>query len=203
MGENLIEQPNHLLGYSGDMEPSPSAYHTFVTAADLFGSDIGTVEALTRASLPKWAQAAADASGPGAVNATALEKLLRIQHDLIFVHSVAAAEILTAVVPQLLASNFWILLPFSRGSVHLGSADAVDEPVIDPRFFLADFDLAATVATAKMAQQYWRSETLRDAVVAPIIPGPDVLPDDATDDQWESYVRETREFSFSLLFLGP
>ena len=197
VGENLIEQPNLILAYSGDLEPSSSAYHTFATATDLFGSDVAAVKASTLASLSKWAQAAVDASGSDALNITAIEKLLHIQHDLLFKQNVTAAEVLTVVAPQgLLASNYWILLPFSRGSVHLGSADKINEPLIDPRFFLADFDLNATVVTGKLAQSFWLSEPMNTVVTGPLIPGPNVLPNDATDAQWEAYVREYREFSF-------
>ena len=196
VGENLIEQPSLILAFSGDLEPSSSAYHTFATAADLFGGDLASVEASTLASLSKWAQAAVDASGNDALNVTAVEKLMQIQHDLIFKQNVTAAEFITVVAQGLLASNFWILLPFSRGSVHLGSMDKIDEPIINPRFFLADFDLNATVTTGKLAQKFFLTEPMSAAVTGLLTPGPDVLPDNATDAQWEAYVRGSCEFSF-------
>lgn len=199
VGENLIEQTNIVLAYSGDLESSASAYHTFVTAADLFGSDITAVEASTRASLSKWAQAAVDASGSDALNITAVEKLLSIQHDLIFKRNITAAEIITVIAPGLLASNYWYLLPFSRGSVHLGSAEQINNPLIDPRYFLADFDLNATVITGKMAQKYWLSEPMNTFVAEPLIPGSDVLPNNATNSQWESFSQQYCEFSSYFL----
>lgn len=200
VGENLIEQPNNILAYSGDLESLSNAYHTFATVADLFGNDVAAIEASTRASLSKWAQAAVDASGSDALNITAIEKLLHIQHDLLFKKNVTAAEVLTVVAPQgLLASNFWILLPFSRGSVHLGSAEKINEPLINPRFFLADFDLTATVATGKLAQRFWLSGPVNISVTEPLIPGSDVLPNNATDVQWESYAREYRKASSGFL----
>ena len=199
VGENLIEQPSLILAYSGEPEASSSAYHTFATAADLFGSDLASVEASTLASLSQSAQEAVDASNDG-LNVTAIEKLLRIQHDLIFKHNVTAAELLTVIAPQgLLASNYWILLPFSRGSVHLGSADKINEPLIDPRFFLADFDMNVTVATGKLAQRFWLSEPMNSVVNGPLIPGPDILPNDATEVQWETYVRATGKPPSNLL----
>jgi choline dehydrogenase len=200
VGENLIEQSNLILAYSGNLESASNAYHTFATAADLFGSDIAAVKESTQASLSKWAQAAVDASGDDALDVTAIEKLLQIQHDLLFKQNVTAAEVLTVIAPQgLLASNYWILLPFSRGSVHLGSAENINEPLYDPRFFLADFDLNATVATGKLAQKFWLSEPMETVVTGRLIPGPGVLPNDATDEQWEAYVRESSELRFQLL----
>jgi choline dehydrogenase len=192
VGENLLEQPNHLLINSGhDLDPSLNAYHTFVTAADLFGTQVKAVEESIRANIPRWARAVVDASGPGALNVTAVEQLLRQQHDLLFSKNVPAAEILTVVAGSILASNYWILFPFSRGSVHLGSANAIDKPLIDPRILLADIDLTMAVATGKLARKFWLTKPINDFVTGPVSPGPDVLPENATDMQWESFTRET------------
>jgi choline dehydrogenase len=199
VGENLQEQPNLILAFSGNLESSASAYHTFASAADLFGDDLAAVKASTRASISKWAQAAVDASGSDALNIKAVEKIMGIQHDLLFKCNVTAAEIISVVAPVgqgLLASNYWPLLPFSRGSVHLGSTDKINEPVIDPRMFLADFDLTASVATGKLSQKFWLSPPMSANVIAPLLPGADVLPNNATDAQWESYVRTQGESSF-------
>jgi choline dehydrogenase len=173
---------------------SSNAYHTFATMADLFGNDVTAVEAETQASISKWAQAAVDASGDDALNITAVKKLLQIQHDLLFKQNVTATEILTVIAPNgLLASNYWFLFPFSRGSVHLASAEQINEPLIDPRFFLADFDLSATVASGKLAQRFWLSPPMNSIVTGPLIPGPAVLPNNATDPQWKSYIQASSE----------
>lgn len=195
VGENLIEQPSHFLLFSGDLQDSSaSAYHSYVTAADLFGADLTAVEAATRASIPKWAKAAADASGARSVDACALEKVLKIQHDLLFKHNVTAAEILLAIAPDnILASNYWALFPFSRGSVHLESADNINKPLVDPRIFLADFDLATVVAAGRLAEKFWLSEPMKrkGSVTGPIVSGGWELPDNATDAQWRAYLRDT------------
>ncbi|KAL9108667.1 MAG: hypothetical protein Q9227_006613 [Pyrenula ochraceoflavens] len=192
VGEHLIEQPNHILAFSGTLDPCMSAYHTFATVTDLFGNKTAKVEASTQASLQKWAQAAVDASGKDALEINSLLKLLQLQHDLLFKQNVTAAEILTVSAPGgLLASNYWILFPFSRGSVHLGAADRINEPVIDPRFFLADFDLSAQLATGKLAQSFWLRKPMSAFVGDPLNPGPDLLPNNATDAQWEAYLRST------------
>ena len=192
VGENLLEQPNHLLVYVGhDLDPSLNAYHTFVTATDLFGAQVTAIKESIRANIPRWARAAVDASGAGALNVTAVEKLLRLQHDLLFSKNVPAAEVLTVVAQDILASNYWILFPFSRGSVHLGSANIIDKPLIDPRILLADIDLTMTVATGKLARRFWLTKPINNFVTGPLNPGPDILPENATDVQWESFTRET------------
>ncbi|KAH6632868.1 glucose oxidase [Chaetomium tenue] len=195
VGENLIEQPSHFLLFSGDLQDSSaSAYHSYVTIADLFGADVAAVEAATRANIPKWAKAAADASGARSLDACALEKVLKIQHDLLFKHNVTAAEILLAIAPDnVLASNYWALFPFSRGSVHLKSADKINEPLVDPRIFLADFDLSIMVAAGKVAQKFWLSEPMKTkgTVIGPIVPEEVDLPNNATNAQWQLYLRDT------------
>ncbi|SPO06060.1 related to alcohol oxidase [Cephalotrichum gorgonifer] len=194
VGENLVEQTNHAQAFSSNLEPSGAAFHVFVTAADLFGDELATVEAATRENLTGWAEAIVDASSNNALNVSVIETLLRIQHDLIFKHEVTLAEILTFGIGQegsdpVFGSNYWNLLPFSRGSVHLGSAEDINAPVIDPHFFLVDFDLDATVATGKMVRKFWTSNPMSDSVSGQIVPGSDVLPDDATDEQWEAFHR--------------
>jgi choline dehydrogenase len=187
VGENLIEQPNLSMGYTvaGDLSDSCSACHAFFTAADLFGEDLSEIEDSTRANLQTWAQTAVDGSG-GALNLTAVEQQFRLQHDLIFKRNVTAAEIITASPPGsgILASNFWILLPFSRGSVHLSSADNINTPVLDPRLFWVDFDVTASVATGRLARKFWTSEPASKYVGDNIFPGPDVLPDNAEEVNW-------------------
>ncbi|GAB1316822.1 Glucose oxidase [Madurella fahalii] len=194
VGENLVEQPSHLLRFSGNLEPSANAYHTFVTAADVFGADLAAVEEETRNSLSRWAQAAVDASKPGSLKASAVAKLLRIQHEILFKRNGTIGEVLTIVAPGgVLASQYWLLLPFSRGSAHLGSLDDIDEPVIDPRIFLADFDLAALTAVGRLAETFWRSDPMnvRASVVGPIPQGTTSLPNNATDAEWHAHLRDT------------
>ena len=202
VGENLLEQPNHLYAKAGNLPQSSNAYHTFVSMKDLFGSNVTAVEKSTYVSIPKWAKQIVTASGPGALNLNAIKKLLYIQHDLLFNHNVTAAEVITVVATGIFASNFWILMPFSRGSVHLGSADKIDEPLYDPRLFLADFDYTATVGIAKLAQKYWLSKPINDYVTGefPMPPGSEPIPDDATDAQWETFLRgPAREYLTSFL----
>ena len=200
----MIEQPSHFLLFSGDLQDSSaSAYHSYVTAADLFGADLAAVEAATRASISRWARVAADASGVRSLHACALEKVLKIQHDLIFKHNVTTAEILLAIAPgNVLASNYWALFPFSRGSVHLESVDNINKPLVDPRIFLADFDLATMVAAGRFAQKFWLSEPMktRGSVTGPIVSGNWELPNNATDAQWQAYLRDTGKY---LALLPP
>ena len=188
MGENLVEQPSHFLIFSGDLPTAWSAYHAYVTAADIFGARTAAVEAETRAKIPKYARAAADASGPGSLDVRAVEKLLQTQHDLIFKHNATAAEILIAIAGGgILASNYWTLFPLSRGSVHLKSVDNINEPLINPRIFLADFDLTTLTAAGRFVEKFWYSEPMKSRAG---VTGPTGLPNNATDAEWHALLRD-------------
>ncbi|KAI1122909.1 GMC oxidoreductase [Nemania abortiva] len=190
VGEYLQEQPNTALVYSGTQDPSGTApYATFTTAQDLFGDDKPAVKESTLAQIPSWASQVAAASN-GAVDAANVEKLFRIQHDLIFEQNVTLGETLTAFSGGFFYSAMWLLLPFSWGSVHLTSVDAIDAPAIDPKYFLVDFDLDVQIGLGRVAQKFFYTEPMAD-LVGGSVPPTDVLPLNATDQQWTSYISDT------------
>ncbi|KND87477.1 Glucose oxidase [Tolypocladium ophioglossoides CBS 100239] len=191
VGENLIDQPNVSLLYASKVTHNgTSPYATFATARDLFGSRVGDVATSTRASLRQWAEQAAQSSN-GGLNASALEHIFRIQHGLVFDKGVTIAEILTTAGADKLLSALWALLPFSRGSVHIRSADDIGGPVIDPKFLAVGFDRTVQVAAGRLAAEFWRTAPISDVVAGQYLPSSTVLPPDATDAQWESWTANT------------
>jgi choline dehydrogenase len=130
-----------------------------------------------------------DVAGERDLNVHAVTRLLEIQHDLLFKQNISAAEVVTTITPNTLTSNYWFLHPFSRGSVHLGSADEINNPIMDPRLFIADFDVYATMAAGKFAHRFWFTAPMAGKVNEPLAPGADFLPNNATDFQWEAYLR--------------
>ncbi|RNJ57061.1 hypothetical protein D7B24_006453 [Verticillium nonalfalfae] len=189
VGENLLEQPHHTLVYDGNLEESTNAFYTYLTAENLFGDRLAAVEASSRARIPEFARASVNASGDGALNVTVIEKLFTIQHDLMFKKNATIAEILTIIAVGLQFSDYWILFPFSRGSVHLSSKESIDKPLFDPRLMLADFDVQTTVAAGRLAKKFWQSEPVAASVGGQVLPDAATLPDDATDAQWETWAR--------------
>ena len=125
-------------------------------------------------------------------NPEAIEVIFRHQHDLIFNKKVAIGEI-TMTSSDQIASEYWSLLPFSRGSVHLRTPD-ITEPQkadIDPRFFQIDFDQECFIALSRLTQKLWATDPAAKQVTSRIEPKPDEIPADATDEQWMSYIRKT------------
>ncbi|KUI64913.1 Pyranose dehydrogenase 1 [Cytospora mali] len=130
VGENLQEQPNSesLLSLSNNLKVAgATTYSTFGTVEDIFGSNKSVIAASTNESLARYAQLVASASHDG-VNATALEQIFRVLYDLLFSKNVAISETITDYNSGNLLSVWWCLIPLSRGSVHLGSAQLIDEP---------------------------------------------------------------------------
>ncbi|KAL7799936.1 glucose oxidase [Trichoderma ceciliae] len=202
VGENMIDQPNMGLTYSTkDSFPGYAPYATFVNATSLFGSNVESLAASTKDSLSRWAQQLANATD-GALSAKALERLFRIQHDLIFQKGVTIAEILSSASGTIAISAYWDVLPFSRGSVHLSSTEnkgnnnktninIINTPEINPRFLSVDFDLAVQVAIGRLSTTFWNTPPISAIIEAVVQPNSTVLPPNATEAQWESFTTGT------------
>ncbi|XXH04816.1 hypothetical protein Hte_011238 [Hypoxylon texense] len=191
VGEHLQDQPNTVLGYSSTLNTTGTApYATFATAQDLFGDQTSAIAATTASKLSEWASKVSGANG-GAIDTSIMEKIFRLQHDLIFKNNVTIAETLTTVSGNVLVSAFWLLLPFSRGSVHLKSAEAIDDPAIDPEYLIVDFDLAVQTGLGRLSQELWYTDPVADLVVSNVLPGESILPRNATDDQWTAFISST------------
>ncbi|KAI6557271.1 hypothetical protein MCOR03_005899 [Pyricularia oryzae] len=192
VGENLQEQPNTSLNYVLRASlTGQNVMQAYATAADVFGSSTRAVAAATLANITTYAKLAVDASGgPTFVNQTAVEVLMRVQHDLLFNQNVTAAEYLTFVRQGgSLSLNFWWLYPFSRGSVHLSrdslaDASVVAQPTIDPRLNMVPFDVTAQGMVAKLADKF--SETLPIKDIKTSRGGLGANP---TNTQWEDFAR--------------
>lgn len=185
VGENLQEQPNSDIYFSGTLNVTGTdpyaTYATFGTAEDIFGQNKSMIAASTHADLTRYAQLVASASNDG-VNISALEQVFQVQHDLMFSKNVTIAETLTTYSSGYLFSAWWCLFPFSRGSVHLSSVDQIDQPVIDPRYFLADIDMTTEIAIGKQAQTFWRTNPMEQYVVA------NITADPTSDEEWAQYI---------------
>lgn len=189
VGENLQDQPNTVIA----MNTTATTPYDGITGYAAFSSTSDFLGNLTQPDLGAWAAQVSAAVG-SSVNATALESLFKVQYELLE-QGVPNAETImepTIEVGQpantLLFSAFWILMPFSRGNVHIGSADPLGYPLINPNYFLLDFDLTVSVAIAKWTRRFWAAQPLAD-FTSEISPGFDVVPANATDEQWGEWLK--------------
>ncbi|KAF3024920.1 hypothetical protein E8E14_013026 [Neopestalotiopsis sp. 37M] len=192
VGENMIEQPLASIAYAGNAANATGTlipFGLFINAQDTFGEETDAIAASTRANLSSWAADITAANG-GVMSADALLKVFEVQHDLIFKDNVTIGELLTAFGEQygynFVANVWWPLLPFSRGSVHLKSVDAIDDPAINPQYLLADFDVTMMTGVGRVAQSFFYQEPISDIITGALLPGDAILPRNATDEQWRS-----------------
>ncbi|KZT50999.1 GMC oxidoreductase [Calocera cornea HHB12733] len=76
--------------------------------------------------------------------------------------------------------------PFSRGSIHIGSKDPHQQPVMNPHYFEDDFDMQLLVEGFKFARKVAETEPFKSCIVREIDPGPAVR----TDEEIREYIIE-------------
>ncbi|KAJ8518333.1 hypothetical protein ONZ45_g4602 [Pleurotus djamor] len=78
-----------------------------------------------------------------------------------------------------------LLHPFSRGSVHISSANPLEVPSINPQFMTNPFDMDLLISAFKLARKIVSTESLKSAIAREVAPGPEVQ----FDDELAEYVR--------------
>ncbi|KAF8732638.1 Glucose oxidase, partial [Rhizoctonia solani] len=193
VGKNLQEQTMNSFGAEGNGfdygGPSLSNVNAFPGLSQVFGSQSENVVSQIYANIATWAQSQADSGG----SATALEKVFRIQADLITKKNVPTTEISfkTGSVDDL-GINMWTLLPFSRGNLHINSTDPFAKPRITINYFSVDFDLQCQIAGARMARKILGGSPMSSISVGETIPGNVSVPDDGSggsDADWAKWIK--------------
>lgn len=141
VGENLQDQTNN--GFDGTATKAFSGTPVNVAypnVQQIFGNKTATVAADVKKSLAKYAQEASEYSN-GVISVEALTKFFDIQYDLIFKDKVPLAEILVYPTDAAFSAEFWSLLPFARGNIHIAGPDAASAK-INPNYYMVSFRLA-------------------------------------------------------------
>ncbi|KFA75718.1 hypothetical protein S40288_04993 [Stachybotrys chartarum IBT 40288] len=188
VGALLHDQTSHYFIVNGTLDTVEGAFTTYVTAAQVFGDTLDEVAASSRSRIPAWAQSIVERTGGGFLNATAVETLLGLQHDLLFLYDNLIGEIIISSLGGYIASSYWALFPFTRGSVHL-SPDDVNRPTIDLNILQVDFDVEVTTAIGRFVQNFWRTAPVSAHIVGQIDPPEDLIPVNATFEQWAAWIR--------------
>ena len=186
MGENLQDQPNVAFAYeSNTIFNGTTGYVTYGSLSDFLSP-------LPAANISEWATTVSSAIN-NTISASTLTQLFEIQYNLLKA-GVPDAETIAGTTVQFgagpsayLGAAFWLLMPFSRGNVHICSADPLVYPLINPNYFLVDFDLDVQVAIAKWTRKFWTTEPV-GSIVTEVSPGA-AVPQNATDEEWGTYVK--------------
>lgn len=194
VGSNLQDQPANGIVYSSPTNwTGYSTFASFLTAFDLFGPNLPSVAASIKANLTSYTSTILSDYTPNSTTHSTQEQLLRQQLDLIFTNAstVPLAEILWVPIGNAIAAQFWTLLPFSRGSIHINTTNPLSAPAIDPRFLQLPIDTQIEAAIAIKIRQIFATPPLSQHVSAELTPGFAVVPQNASfaDEHWGAWIR--------------
>lgn len=188
VGENLQDQMNNGLAYDSKTSYSKSPdYVAYPSAAQLF-SNATTIGSKLLGKLPEYAAQVASANG-NITKAKDIEHFFKIQWDLIFKYHIPVAEILMEPSGSTYDTEYWGSVPFSRGNVHISSADPTAPASIDPKYFMLDFDLHAQVEAARFIRQVFKTEPFASMAGSETSPGLSSVAADANDQGWASFIK--------------
>jgi hypothetical protein len=165
-------------------------FAAYFNVNDVFGDDLASFNASVANSIKDYAERTANASG--IVNRAVTEKLFRMQYDLIFKNKIPISEIIVSpAATGPVTIEYWGLLPFSRGSIHINSSNASAPAHINPNYFMLDYDIHQQIATAKMARKFTNTAPFSEALSGEVTPGLDTVPANASDADWEKWLKST------------
>jgi choline dehydrogenase-like flavoprotein len=190
----LQDQPANGIAYSSPTNwTGYSTFASFMTASDLFGASLPTIHAEISRNLSTYAATILADLPPNSSTLTTQEAILRQHLDLVFTSNstVPLAEILWVPTSNLIVAQFWNLLPFSTGGVHINSTNPLSTPRIDPAFLQLDVDARVLAATAVRIRELFATPPLSQHVLAETTPGFAVVPQNSSagDAAWEDWIR--------------
>ena len=190
VGENFQDQTNNALSWAGvDTLTGLATFSALPSVNQLYGVENAAALATSiKSQLADYARTVANASN-GAVKEANLLNAFNLQYNLIFKSQVPYTEIVFAPSGDSFSVEYWPLLPFSRGSVHIRSANASDLPAIDPNYFMFAQDAEAQVTVAKYIRKAMATAPLSGLVDEEVTPGYDALPANASSATWDSWVK--------------
>ncbi|KAJ5298380.1 uncharacterized protein N7443_006500 [Penicillium atrosanguineum] len=195
VGENLQDQMNNGLAYDAKSNYSGVAdYVAYPSASQLFSNATAVGAKLLR-KLPAYATQVASANG-NVTKAADIERFFKIQWDLIFKSHIPVAEILLEPSGTTLDTEYWGSVPFSRGNVHISSADPTATAAIDPKYFMLDFDLQAQVQAARFIRQLFNTEPFAAMAGAETKPGLSTVSATADDQGWSPFIKNNFRSNF-------
>ncbi|ROW04124.1 hypothetical protein VSDG_00941 [Cytospora chrysosperma] len=192
VGENLQDQINNELVYqppsnfTAAYDGGSAQFVAYPAASHVFGTNESTISGDLQAQLSAYADAVAIANG-NVTKASDLLEFFQMQYDLIFKDEIPYAEILIYISSGTWGAEYWGLLPFSRGSVHISQANSTTDAVINPNYFMLDYDVELQVATAKFIRDVFATEPFASIAGTETTPGFDAVSADADQATWKSW----------------
>ncbi|KAL3473704.1 hypothetical protein BJX99DRAFT_272124 [Aspergillus californicus] len=196
VGENLQDQTNNGITYQGkDVLTGLATFSVLPSVDQLYGNNVTGLASLVNSSLAGYAKTVSKASS-GVVKESNLLSAFRLQFDLIFKSKVPYTEIVFSPSGDSFASEYWPLLPFSRGSIHIASRNASQPASINPNYFSFTQDLSAQIDIAQYIRNAFEIAPLSGLVEEEVTPGLDALPRNASASSWDSWAKSNYRSNF-------
>ncbi|KAJ5894668.1 hypothetical protein N7495_006359 [Penicillium taxi] len=195
VGENLQDQMNNEIVFSSSANNTGAANFVAYPSAEQIFDNSTAVGAKLLAKLPAYAAKVASANG-GVTKAEDLESFFKVQWDLIFKSGIPVAEILVEPSGLTLDTEYWGSVPFSRGNIHISSADPTAAAIIDPKYFMLDFDLYSQVAAAKFIRKLYKTQPFAAIVQGETSPSLSTIAASASEDGWSTWLKSKYRSNF-------
>ncbi|TDZ18956.1 Glucose oxidase [Colletotrichum orbiculare MAFF 240422] len=195
VGENLQDQMNNGLAQTSTKNfTGATTFVAYPNVDDVFADRTAALAADVKRKLPRWARQTSERTN-GAVTTRQLAAFFDMQYDLIFTSKVPLAEILVTPAAGAFSTEYWALLPFARGNIHVRRAGS-SAARIDPNYFMMDWDMTEQVGTAKFIRRLYDTAPLSEYFAGETKPGLDVVAEDAEDDVWSRWITENYRSNF-------
>ncbi|KAL4800762.1 hypothetical protein BDV19DRAFT_396247 [Aspergillus venezuelensis] len=189
IGENLQDQLNTSFVVRTKTPITGTRTVAFISARDLFGPATDSVSESVLAKLPNYAAITAESSN-GAMTQDTLLEHFESQHDLIFNKGAPIGEFVFILGgSHQLHVGYWGLLPFARGDVHISANDANAAPVLNPNYGLLDWDVDVQIEMSRFLRRMFSSDEM-NGLVEEIVPGFELIPEDAPDEAWREWIAD-------------
>jgi choline dehydrogenase-like flavoprotein len=200
VGENLQDQTTTDTTYNATTDfAGAGGFIGYYNVDDVWGDMAANVSASVNQSLAEYARKTAEASGD-ILNAETLEKLFRIQHEMIFKDKAVISEVIVNAPNSGSAIlEYWGLMPFSRGSIHIQSANASAPAAINPNYFMSDWDMMQQIGTAKMSRAVANAAPFKNLLTGETLPGLAEVSADAPDSEWATWLKKTYRSNFHYI----
>ncbi|KAL1311384.1 hypothetical protein AAFC00_001552 [Neodothiora populina] len=200
VGENLQDQTTSDMAFGSKSNYTGNAgFAGYFTAAQLFGNNSAAIEASVVNNINSYAARVANATG-NVIDVNVTASLFKIQSDLIFQNHLPVSEILvTPTSTGTFSIEYWGLLPFSRGNIHITSSNASAGAAIDPNYFMLEYDTAQQVYSSKMARTLANTAPLSNNINGESEPGLDVVGENASDADWAKWVKSAYRSNFHYI----
>ncbi|KAK7533433.1 hypothetical protein IWX49DRAFT_319490 [Phyllosticta citricarpa] len=196
VGENLQDQTNNeYTGIATKSFEGTSVFIAYPNVDDIFKNNTAAVALDVKKKLAQYAQTTSQDSSNNVVSTELLKSAFDVQYDLIFKAKVPLAEVLVTPSADTFTTEFWSLLPFSRGNIHITSANS-SVAKINPNYYQLDWDATEQVGTAKLVRELFQTAPLNQYFGGETSPGYDLVPKNATDAQWADWVKANYRSNF-------